>query len=494
MCVMKIEIIQKDVKKTVECEKGDNLLNVLVGSGFYVPAACGGKGKCRKCAVIVALKNGERFEVLSCEYSIEEEITVTVPEVRGGGVTDFSIAGGLETDKEEGFGVALDIGTTTLAAYLVDLKTGAEFGRYSCLNPQGSLGADVISRISACGEGKLGVLNSLIKDKVREILVHFKTAFKIDVIKRLCVCGNTTMLHIFAGEDPTPMGKAPFTPAFLNERRYSGGEFSLPAEEIVLLPSVSAYVGSDITAGIIALGLDGGSGNRLLVDVGTNGEIALSTGGRLLCCSTAAGPAFEGASISCGMGGVDGAISSVTFKDGKVDFKTVSGEPKGICGSGLIDLTSELVRHGVIDETGAFSEEEGEYGAATDEGYELTDGVTLTGRDVREIQLAKSAVCAGIKTLIKESGLDYGNIDKLYVAGGLGFYLNKANACAIGLLPVELENKIEAVGNSGGAGAKMCLVSRAARERASKAAADAEISELADSPVFMEEYIENMTF
>lgn len=489
---MEIKIIQKEINKKVTCSGGEILLDILIANGFYVPAACGGKGKCRKCAVTVTRKNGERLEVLSCEYAVEEEISVTLNELSGEGVTSFCLTSEIETDAEEGFGVALDVGTTTLAAYLVELKTGAEVGRYSCLNPQGSLGADVISRISACADGKLDILHNLIIDKTREILVNFKSAFKLQ-IKRLCVCGNTTMLHLFAGIDPTPMGVAPFKSVLLQEQKYKANQFSLPVDEIILMPSISSYVGSDITAGIIALNLDKPGGNRLLVDVGTNGEIALSRGGKIFCCSTAAGPAFEGANISCGMGGVDGAISSVRFNEGKIEFKTISGKPKGICGSGLIDLAAELVRNSILDEAGNFSEYQSEYGAA-DDGFTLTENVVLTAKDVREIQLAKSAVCAGIKTLIKENGLTMDDVEKVYVAGGLGFYLDKTNACYIGLLPKELENKIEPVGNSGGAGAKMCLVSGSTRERARKTAEEANTAELSQSAVFMEEYIENMMF
>ena len=491
---MKLEVIEGNNRALIECKGGENLLHLLAEKGYYIPAACGGKGKCGKCTVEIIV-GGKKRKVLSCECEVNEDMTVIIPSVKGGGITGFSGGESFETDGEEGYAVALDVGTTTLAAYLLNLKSGTEIAKSSALNPQGALGADVISRITACEEGKLPVLHSMIIKEANEMIARFKSENGVDRIKRLCVCGNTTMTHIFAGEDPTTLGRAPFTPVFLTERRYEGSKLGVDADEVILMPSISSYVGGDITAGIIALSLYESKGNRLLVDVGTNGEVALSKNGDIICCSTAAGPAFEGANISCGMGGVEGAISSVKFEGGKAEFKTVAGEPKGICGSGLIDLTAELVRKGMIDETGAFAEGEGGYfDMLTEEGFTLTFGVTVTGKDIREIQLAKSAICSGIKTLIATAGLKAEDIDEMFVAGGLGFYLNKDNACDIGLLPRELRSKIKAVGNSGGAGAVAYALSAEKREKARKVAKSANVTELSNNPLFMEEYIENMMF
>ncbi len=492
-----ITVISGNKKTILNAEKGKNLLSALAEGGFYIPASCGGRGRCGKCRVKlteggVSGAKAENGYVLSCLAYISGDVTVELNEVTGGGLTQFW---GTVTERDSltGYGVALDIGTTTLAFYLMDLKSGAELDSYSCLNPQGVYGADVISRITACTEGKLPELNRLITQKVNAVINMFKEKHGIKEIDRLTVCGNTTMLHLFANEDASPLGVYPFKPVFTETRVYSGGDIGVNAVSVTLLPSVSAYVGSDITAGIISTRMTENNKNNMLIDIGTNGEIALYTGGRLYCASTAAGPALEGANITWGTGGVKGAIDSAEYNNGKIRYTVIGGgKAEGICGSGLIDIMAAMLEKGVFDETGAFSGLQ--IPGLREDRYYINDEIYISQKDVREFQLAKSAICAGLKALAAKAGLTLSGIDNLYIAGGLGYYINHKNAVKVGLLPKETANKITVVGNSAGAGAKMCLLSQRQTALCGEAAKSCQNIELSAEELFMEEYINNMAF
>jgi uncharacterized 2Fe-2S/4Fe-4S cluster protein (DUF4445 family) len=495
--IIKITVNSGGKTSVINAEKGENLLSALVKGGFYVTAPCGGRGRCSKCGI--KLLSGEVSGVtpdkdgviLSCRAGLLEDISVALNEVSGTKVS--SAAGNFGCDKIKGYGIALDIGTTTLAFYLMDLYDGKEIDSYSCLNPQGVFGADVISRISACREGKLRDLNRLITEKTNSVIGLFEKKHDID-ISRMTVCGNTAMLHLFANIDPTPLGVFPFTPVFTETKRYKGKDLNINADSVTLLPSVSAYVGSDITAGIISTGMISKGRNNMLADIGTNGEIVLYTDGKLYCASTAAGPAFEGANISCGMGGVAGAIDSADFSDGRINFTVIGNiRPSGICGSGLTDIIAIMMEKGIFDKTGTFAANSSD-GKLIGDKYYITDNIYISQKDVREFQLAKSAICSGIKTLAAKAGLPLEKIDNFYIAGGLGYYINFKNAVKTGLLPEEIRNKITVVGNSAGAGAKMCLLSQKQLALCGKAAARCRYVELSAEPMFMEEYIKNMSF
>jgi uncharacterized 2Fe-2S/4Fe-4S cluster protein (DUF4445 family) len=497
-----IVIHHNNQTKIFQAREGENLLTFLILSGYYITASCGGKGTCGKCKVkligggINADIGGDGY-FLSCQAKISGDAEIEVPHTVGSGLIKHG--GALkEIDKAEGYGAAIDIGTTTLAFYLMDLKSGAEIDSYSCLNPQGVYGADVISRINACKNGNLNQLNKLIVEMVREVTENLLKKHNISRLKKITLCGNTTMMHLFAGEDPTPLGHYPFTPVFTELREYDGGYFGISADKVILLPSVSAYVGSDITAGIISTELNKGSGVTMLVDIGTNGEIALYDGkGNLYCASTAAGPAFEGANITCGMGGTDGAIDSVKYAGGKIEYTVIGGgKPKGICGSGLIDAVAVMRQYGIIDETGLMEVASGSPLAAKVIGdkFYISENVFISQKDVREFQLAKSAICAGIKTIVKTNGLDLNDVEKLNIAGGLGFYINQQNALKIGLLPPQFSGKISVAGNSAGSGAKMCLLSQKSLAEIINAAQVCKNIELSQAAEFMDEFVENMSF
>ncbi|GBU29424.1 hypothetical protein R84B8_02989 [Treponema sp. R8-4-B8] len=367
---------------------------------------------------------------------------------------------------------AIDIGTTTIQAQLVDLQTGQTIDTFSALNDQRVFGADVISRISAAQNGKLDDLFNTINKQVKNILMSFAQKLNLSHVEKCAVSGNTTMLHIFCRSDPSAMGAAPYTPVFLKERHFNGEEFSLPAENITLLPGISAFVGADITAGLVFVDIMGKGEDALFVDLGTNGEIAVwkNSEKRLFCCSTAAGPCFEEA---------DSCISTTTTR--------------GFTASDFIDAVAEMRRQGVIDETGALAEN------FSQTGFSLASGNVITQKDVRLFQLAKSAIYSGIKTICRAAGVELKNIGTAYVAGGLGFYLNPQNAAAVGLLPKEFTDNSAAVktvicGNTSLQGTVESLKDTSFLPRCYALIASSQTIDLANDKYFAAAFEHNMQF
>ena len=483
---MEIRVYAGTSERVLHCASGENLLSVLQRNGYHITAPCGGTGRCGKCRVRILAGQAEGEKdgyVIACRTTVTEDLTVEVQEATGGGLTASGGAVG-GTDGETGYGVALDIGTTTLAFSLVNLRSGEEPAREGFLNRQGVYGADVISRIVSAGEGHLQEMQSCILQQTREVLRDFIARYHTGPLRRLSVCGNTTMLHLFLGADVDGIGKYPFRASFLHTVRRRGADLCLPVEEVVLLPSVSAYVGADIVAGGLSAGIR--QGCNLLVDIGTNGEMLLHAGGRLYATSTAAGPCFEGANISCGMGGVAGAIDHVREGENGPVCSVIGGGPaRGICGSGLIDAVALMRRQGIVDETGAFVD-------PGQERYPLCDRVYISDRDIRAFQLAKSAICAGISVLLQQAGLRYEEVDHLYIAGGLGFYLDRGNAMAVGLLPRALGGRTEVVGNTALSGTVLCLCRAQMLNEAAKLAEETTYVDLSVLPEFMDAYMENM--
>ena len=472
--------------RLIQSPHGKDLLSLLAEAEIILSAPCQGNGKCGKCKVIVDGK-----ETLACQTPVLADLEVEVPRSEGSGVTaSFS----RQLSKgDEGFGIALDIGTTTLAAALVDLSSGETLNTVSMLNPQRVCGADVISRIAACGDGKLALLTKLIRDAAIELCNKLLCGErKADV---MTICGNTTMLHIFCGVDPSPIGVAPYTPVFTDMKVFSGKELGLSAEKVYVLPAVSGYIGSDVVCGILAL--EGRcNGSWLLADLGTNGELALILDKKVFCASTAAGPALEGANIECGTGGVSGAVSAVTREADALCLKTISGtNPSGICGSGLVDLVAVLLHCGVIDETGAFDEDCGDPLAEKldDQQFWITDNLWLSQKDVRQFQLAKAAIHAGIETLCESADTSADRLNRVYVAGGLGFYLREESILETGLIPRGAAGKLQAPGNTALGGAILCLRLQE-RERAAAIAREAQVCELSCRPDFSQRFIDAMCF
>jgi len=416
-------------------------------------------------------------------------------------------------------GAAVDIGTTTLAVYLYDLETGRRIGTASALNPQKPYGADVISRIeyASAAPGNLRTLQRLVAERIGALAVGIaeQHGFSKDDLVTYTLAGNTTMMHLIANLPPRAIAVAPFIPVTLSARTVWADELGLAAGEgalCVLLPCVSAYVGSDIVAGVLATGLDRRCGApALFVDIGTNGEILLATEKRMTTCSTAAGPAFEGANLLFGMGGVEGAIDHVRFENGDLVFTTIGGgTPVGLCGSGIVDVMAFLLDTLVVDETGRITDEPETLPAALaarvveHEGqaaFQVTaptpaipSGILLTQRDVRELQNAKAAVRAGIEILIETSGTTAEGISDLFVAGGFGNYLDVKSAFRIGLFPPELEGRTRMAGNTSGIGAVLCLLDHRRVKAASKVVSHVDYIELSSDKRFTDHYIEAMMF
>jgi len=488
---MNIVVYGKRGEKQILPYRGEeSLLRLFALHGISLPARCGGMGTCKKCKVkllsgsLVGGETGEKDVYFACRAKPTSDAEILVDLERGSGL-EVSSLHRLVKAEGEGLGIAVDLGTTTVAASLIDLKSGAVLATASTLNPQAVFGSDVLSRILACGkEENLKALTGCVRKAIAELAGRL-LAGRGEEARSMAVAGNTTMLHLLCGVDPSSIGVAPFTPVFTRMREARGGEFGFPAEKVFLLPSVSAYVGADITAGMLAADFLGEGDNVLLVDLGTNGEMAFKHGGKILCTSTAAGPALEGACIECGVGGIGGAVNRVWERGGKLEFSTIDGAPPvGICGAGLVDLISVLLQRGEIDGSGYLNGEK----------YFLCDNVYLTRADVRQFQLAKAAVSAGISALLRRAGVREGEVEKCLIAGGLGSYMSVASEVKTGLLPAALGNIAEAVGNGSLYGAQLFLLDDRLREEAVCIAERAETVDLASDPYFAEEFIGRMCF
>ncbi|MEA5050457.1 MAG: ASKHA domain-containing protein [Oscillospiraceae bacterium] len=497
-------VLTDATERLVSAGRGDTLLDALRRADIFVEAPCGGHGVCGKCRVTLEDAQGAR-EVLACQTPAAPGLRVRTGGEAAMHIEEFGRAGAVQADGEQGLGVAVDIGTTTVVVHLFELSTGRRLGTKSGANDQRPYGADVISRISYAAENGTEALREAIAGQLAGYIRALCAAAGADDadVRRIVIAGNTVMEHLFAGLDPTPIGVAPFRPATLfresegTDRRFG----AFPGARLLLCPCVAGYVGGDITAGLLACGAQREEKPCLFLDVGTNGEMALCRGGRFDCCATAAGPAFEGAEITCGMAGVTGAINAVRFEDGALRCSVIGGgDAKGVCGSGLIDAVAVMLRLGVVDETGRLCADaaatpllgENENGTV----FFLTEdrGVFITQNDIRQVQLAKAAVAAGLRILIDRAGLRFADIDKLFLAGGFGSYIDKTSAVEIGLLPRELLGRIEVVGNSAGDGACASLLRADARRTLAGIADSCTYVELSSCAAFMDAYVDEMSF
>jgi len=484
----------------------ETILVACARAGIILSAPCGGRNRCGKCRVQL-LEGQVAFDTPDSEgwvracmavpvsditiaYSgsaeiVSNEVTLSLPAAGNRHGSIRSIAGASA--------VAIDIGTTTVSARLIDPVTSQVLDTISELNDQRAFGADVMSRIGAARKGLTAELFTAINNQTKRILESFQKRWNIQKFEKLCVSGNTVMLHLFLNVDPSGMGELPFTPVFLEERELKGEALSLPTKNVTILPSIAAFIGGDITAGLAVLDILNSSGPSLLIDIGTNGEMALYNEGTIFCCSTAAGPAFEGAEISCGIGGVKGAISAVELvataaanAQDAISITTIGNVPPiGICGSGLIDAVAVMLKQEIIDETGFM---------ADPNGFHLAEGVSISARDIRQFQLAKSAILSGIKILCKNAGLSLTDIKNVFIAGGFGFFINKRNAINSGVLPQEFLELITISGNLSLQGAEEYLYSKDFMQRCKQITGKCSVIDLAADPSFMDEFAENMLF
>jgi len=412
--------------------------------------------------------------------------------------------------SSKNYGLALDIGTTTIAAQLVDLKTGAVLGTEASHNQQAKYGEDVISRILyACNRDGLSPLHKTVLNTVNALIDNLLEKYGVppDSVTAVCAAGNTTMTHLFLGLEPCTIRLEPYIPTANFFPEASAAELNLrthPQAVVVCIPGVSSYVGGDITGGVLASGLSNSSKVSALIDIGTNGEIVIGNNEWLVCCSASAGPAFEGSGTKCGMRAARGAIQKVTVREDSVAYETIgNAKPRGICGSGFIDAIAALFRNRILDPNGKFVDASQnprvrtidnvpEFVLAPGNETESGKDVVITETDISNLIKSKGAIMAAMQVLLKSVGLSFSDLEQLYVAGGFGNYLNVEQAMIIGLLPDIPRERVRFIGNSSLTGARMAMLSRHAFERAKKLARRMTYFELSVNAEFMDYFVASL--
>lgn len=433
--------------------------------------------------------------VKACGYYPDQEIRVTVPEVS----PMLILADSFWPDPEprldpfppgtqQDLGLAIDLGTTTVVVFLEDIQHHKNLAIRSFPNPQQAFGADVISRINYASEHQNGTrqLQHSVLESIAEAGLFMCQELGVDPerVGRIVIAGNTTMQHLVKGANPKSLAQFPFRPVFLEEQRIEGLFSGFKKARVELIPSLASYVGADIVAGFAAVSLQENPGWNLFLDIGTNGEIVLWNKDRILTCATAAGPAFEGARISCGMPGVEGAIHTVN-PDGTCE--TIGNKPPaGLCGSGLVDAVALLLDNGTIDATG--------YMAEPSRIGNTSELLSLIPHDVRELQLAKGAIAAGVEILMIEAGIKTDRIARVFLAGGFGYALHDWSTARIGLIPAKLRKKLIRTGNTSGLGARLWLHSEEFSDYTRNIIPRMEYIELSDHPEFNDRFVIHIGF
>lgn len=492
--------------KVIPVPAGTPLREVLFPHGVEFP--CGARGTCRGCRVRVAdgqLPPGEadrkRFSPaelaagwrLSCQARMEGDLTLELAQWESSILGDDTA---MEVKPRPGRGIVVDLGTTTLVAQCVSLRDGSILSVESALNPQAIHGADLMSRLDfavrdECSglEVLCGEIRRTIGTMLDQLLRSADQVAPEEPVEAVLIAGNTAMHHFFCGINPAPLTRYPFEPENTGEQSFSASElnWNLAGDpQVTFLPCLGSFVGSDILAGILAAGLDKQNGVQALIDLGTNGEIVVAASGKLLCASTAAGPAFEGARIRMGMRAATGAIARVVQRGQQMHCEVLGGgRPRGLCGSGLVDAVAVGLELGEIDPTGRI--------CGGRNSFVLQDPVVLDQGDIRELQLAKGAIAAGLVILLKECGHHPSALERLYLAGAFGNYISQASATRIGLLPVNPE-QIHPIGNSALIGLKRCLLNPDSRSGIGNILSRIRHRSLSTHPDFQDIYVANMLF
>ena len=407
-------------------------------------------------------------------------------------VVDHSRILALRREEAPFYMAAFDVGTTSIAGYLLRGDRNETAAKAGALNPQAQYGADVIMRANYALERGCDVLASCVREAVDQLIGQLcqDAGVQREDIFAVSLVGNTCMHHLFLSISPDSLVHAPYNPAVSEPLLLRAAEYGLhvnPRAPLLMLPVIAGFVGADTVGCLLAGGWEDLDELTLMIDIGTNGEIVMGSGERMIACSTAAGPAFEGAKIQCGMRGAEGAVEHVWLENGEVKWRVIGGgKALGICGSGLIDLVAVLLRSGELDESGKLR---------SGSQFRLGDtDVVLTQKDIREMQLAKGAISAGIHLLAERLGINLTDIRRVCIAGAFGNYMDPNSACDIGLIPPELRSKVIPVGNAAGEGAKMVLQNRVDWARAGRLARKAEFLELASLPQFQDEFVDQLEF
>ena len=518
-----------------ECAEGANLLAELLRAGAFVDNPCNGTGVCGKCKVRIV--DGEVSKVsateqkllsreelaqgirLACMTRVSDDIRVELlqKERKHKVLTEGYVPEFARDEHDKGYGVAIDIGTTTVVTSLVELVSGREITSASMINAQKHFGLDVLTRITyeyEHAEEGIEQLRCAIVDSVNDMLAQVcrDAGISTEEILEIDIAANCTMMHMLLGTDARSIGRSPYQPAFLGAQKRSAGEIGLHAgmdnnAMVYCLPQVSAFIGADIVAGAYVCELEKQNGNVLFIDIGTNGEIVLAQKGRLLCCSCAAGPALEGMNISCGMRAAEGAIEDVKITEHGVEFTCIDGkEPVGICGSGILAVLKELIRTGLVRKNGAFvkkeniPEEDYRYPMIRMNGKKRefliceAPELVVTQGDIRQVQLAKGAILSGFLALLNRAGISMEELDKVMIAGQFGAHLPAESLTGTGILPKEVKDKIIYVGNSSKTGAYMTLLSEQVKEEMEGLAERMEYIELAETENYEKIFAESMRF
>ena len=554
-----IRIYFKEQDITAVVPEGTTILEAARSAGVVVESPCDGIGTCGKCKVKITdrdkkklvceesrhrLKEEEIREgyVLSCQTKAYEDIEVITPstavqnkslkilsegqsfsyEIKNyitkqfDGTKTSVYGGGDLLGQEDGdttgqiYGLSVDIGTTTVVTALINMLTGEEITSVSALNPQSLHAQDVLTRIKfASTEEGLAIMFQGITDELNRMIAEIakEIGIRAEHIYEVIYSGNTTMIHLATNEDPTSLGKFPYTPRIVGGNDIPAYMLHIsPFGLIYLPPIISSYVGPDITSGVLASQLDKKKGTTLFIDIGTNGEMVIAKDGSLSATSTAAGPAFEGMNITYGMRAGKGALELFEIEDdGKMNTHTI-GDVKatGICGSGLLDIVGELVRTGVIGKNGKFvAPESGTYPENLKKylvkvegkpAFQVAEGVYLTQKDVRQVQLAKGAVRAGIEALLLSQNVRAEDVDLVEIAGSFGYHLRAKSLVNIGLLPKAFEGKVTFVGNTSKSGGKAFLLNTDLRKDMEKLVSKIESVELSNRDGFDKIFLNALNF
>ncbi len=553
-----IRVTFEPTGRSVTVLSGTSVLEAAGRCGLSIDTPCGESGTCGKCRVRFtsglpeASKAGceifDQAEVaagwrLACQTALTKDAVITIPETslfaeqlqiltESSEIVEIS-SEDFSTSKEKpvcpidlqpgerNFAIAFDIGTTTLVGELLELPKGSERAIAASINPQVSFGDDVVSRIGRACQG--ADQRKEMRDSVIEAINKLvdELCEKADVrrgeIRSLSFAGNTTMQHLLCGLDVSSLAQLPFEPASKEKFEADAAEFGIqagPGAKVYVMPVIGGFVGGDTIAGILTADMGSAVEPTLMIDIGTNGEIVLAAGGKLWAASAAAGPAFEGARIGCGMRAAAGAIEKIVIDQGQLRYGVIGDvKPIGICGSALVDIAAEMLRCGVIDSVGRMALDAELTGDCCDElrsrlrndeksqpEFLLVSGsdspdVTIKQRDIRELQLATGALRAGAAILLKQAGLESGDLQRVLIAGGFGSFIRRANAQRIGLIPNDLPaSRISYVGNTSLHGAKLVLVSFAAREQAEQLGCQTNHVELSSDTDFQMAFAEAMIF
>ncbi len=511
-----IKIRKHNNETTLSVSKGTTVSDILKSAAIPFSMPCGGNHICGKCKVEIygdASPMDEREKSLlgnsiaentrlACFAQISGDCTIILPDSDKNVLVEIE-NNNLKAEPGEKCAIVFDIGTTTVAGSIYGLEPFRLLCSEGELNSQRPYGGDVVSRIDYCCKNGTEKISAAIAEQLSsmaERLCEKAQAAKENIL-RFIVTGNTTMLHIFAGLNPDTMAASPFKPRSLFGTIKKADKYfkDFPQADIIFPPCIGPFLGADIVCAIKESSMMEKSETAFIADIGTNGEMALFTDGRLCCCSTAAGPAFEGAGIEMGMPACEGAADKFYIENGEIKCHTIGGkEPIGICGTGLISAAALMLKTGIMDKTGYICEEGHPFTHliscdSSGISYVKLAGVKITQRDIRQLQLAKGAISAGIETLLKECGITADKISSFYLCGGFGSYIDPYDAAAIGLIPDSFKTITYSLGNAAAKGA--AIAAHSGNIDAFKKIADsAEEISLAENAFFMEKYIDDMNF